>query len=545
MGKYDPWDAFFADLDGTEHRFTLGDFEELAGVDLPPSAHIHAPWWANIHYYSKWANHGWFAHPRLRDGVVVFSRSPSTRGRPPGRSSRPKRRPLPVVRSTDSEVDLILMGCVSQKGDRPVRARDLYVSPLWGKRRAYAEASGKPWLILSAEHGLVDPDEVVAPYDRALASEPHMYRDQWSRSTAAAVIDVARRIGARTIEVHAGSAYLDSGLVGALEDVGLEVVRPLHGMRIGEQLSWYGSDEVSTPERAPDAAEPVATEPLREISGDHVRRIADDYANGLLGESWGELPETGVFRLPEASPVDARIWLTFICAMDRARDAERLWTAGLAASQKDPWVFRPAEVAARSFSQLADTLRVHGLSQRHAVDSNAWRTIGESLIADDCPQPIRSVVDGGPTRASDLLASLGAEHPGGTKFFPLLSGPKIGPMWVRMMVYPGGANVTGMEAIPVAVDTHVQRVTEMLGLVAHKKLDDRHRRDVQDVWFEGVRMAGPFGGPDGIDGTAAAIDPALWVLGKNGCTNCERAGRKIPIGTICDVCPLGRFSESE
>ena len=33
-----------------------------------------------------------------------------------------------------------------------------------------------------------------------------------------------------------------------------------------------------------------------------------------------------------------------------------------------------------------------------------------------------------------------------------------------MLVFPGGASVGGIESIPVAVDTHVQRITEMLGI---------------------------------------------------------------------------------
>ncbi len=154
---------------------------------------------------------------------------------------------------------------------------------------------------------------------------------------------------------------------------------------------------------------------------------------------------------------------------------------------------------------------------------------------------VTSEIDGGPVDAAALLEALDATLPGGTKRFPLLSGPKIGPMWVRMMTYPGGSIIGGMEVIPVAVDTHVQRVTEMLGLVAPQELSDSHRRRIQAVWFEGVRLAGPFGGPESIDGTASALDPALWVLGRNGCSKCERAGRRIEIGSICDVCVLGRL----
>ena len=50
-----------------------------------------------------------------------------------------------------------------------------------------------------------------------------------------------------------------------------------------------------------------------------------------------------------------------------------------------------------------------------------------------------------------------------------------------------------------------------------------------------------FGGPQPIDGTAAALDPALWVLGRKGCSVCEREGRKIEVGSICQLCPLGRI----
>ena len=168
--------------------------------------------------------------------------------------------------------------------------------------------------------------------------------------------------------------------------------------------------------------------------------------------------------------------------------------------------------------------------------------IGESLAADDCPDPIRVAMNGGPADAGSVLQSLGATHPAGTARFPLLSGPKIGPMWVRMLAYPGGAEISDIEVIPVAVDTHVQRVTEMLGLVALRELDERHRREIQEVWFEGVQESGPFGGPTPIDGSAAALDPALWVLGKNGCSRCEREARKIEIGSICQLCPLGRLA---
>jgi len=140
------------------------------------------------------------------------------------------------------------------------------------------------------------------------------------------------------------------------------------------------------------------------------------------------------------------------------------------------------------------------------------------LFANDCPDAISSVISGEPTDAAALLQALDRARVGGTRRFPLLSGPKIGPTWVRKMSYPGRADIQGMDAIPVAVDTHVQRVTEMLGLVRPLEINGRHRRNIQTVWFEGVRMAWPLGDPEPIDGTAAALDRALWVLGRKGCS---------------------------
>jgi len=112
-----------------------------------------------------------------------------------------------------------------------------------------------------------------------------------------------------------------------------------------------------------------------------------------------------------------------------------------------------------------------------------------------------------------------------------------------MLAYPGGAPISGIDTIPVAVDTHVQRVTEMLGLVDPRALDDRHRRDIQRVWFDAVAEAGLFGAPPGIDGTAAGIDPALWGVGKVACSQREREQRKVPVGDICELCVLGRVSQ--
>ena len=110
-------------------------------------------------------------------------------------------------------------------------------------------------------------------------------------------------------------------------------------------------------------------------------------------------------------------------------------------------------------------------------------------------------------------------------------------MWVRIMANPGAARIERIEKIPVAVDTHVRRVTRNLGIVRAGREGARGKRMIQAAWRDAV-MAGNIGGPSGISGTSAALDPALWFFGKYGCSHCEANGRQVPIGRACRACRL-------
>jgi hypothetical protein len=145
--------------------------------------------------------------------------------------------------------DLILVGCVKTKGKSRARAMDLYDSPLWARRRSYALATDRPWAILSALHGLLDPNEEIDPYELHLASLPTREIRAWSDRSARDVLRWARRHAANTVEIHAGAEYIEYGLAEALQDSGLVVLRPLQGLGLGEQLAWYGQWHTSIPDR--------------------------------------------------------------------------------------------------------------------------------------------------------------------------------------------------------------------------------------------------------------------------------------------------------
>lgn len=133
---------------------------------------------------------------------------------------------------------MILLGCVKLKGSDPAPARSLYRSPLWSKRRTYAEASSTPWLILSAKHGLLDPDETVAPYDLALADLTAAQRRAWGVTV---VEQLQARLGGlqgTLLEIHAGSSYRDA-ISDGVERAGGRIDAPLRGLFMGQQLAWY------------------------------------------------------------------------------------------------------------------------------------------------------------------------------------------------------------------------------------------------------------------------------------------------------------------
>jgi hypothetical protein len=130
-----------------------------------------------------------------------------------------------------------LISCVSQKREQACAARDLYVSALFRKARRYVEASGCPWFILSAEHGLVAPGQVIAPYERTLNAMKVADRRVWAERVAAQLAEAAPDLS--RVVFLAGERYREF-LARHLIGRGVTVSVPMEGLGIGEQLSWLG-----------------------------------------------------------------------------------------------------------------------------------------------------------------------------------------------------------------------------------------------------------------------------------------------------------------
>jgi hypothetical protein len=130
---------------------------------------------------------------------------------------------------------------VKQKARTPRPARELYISALFEGRRAFVEQSCSEWWILSALHGLVHPQQVLAPYDVTLKDAGRRERREWSRRILAAMDEQTALRPGDVAEIHAGSEYRDWGLVDGLLAQGVTVEIPTEGMPLGRQLAFYAA----------------------------------------------------------------------------------------------------------------------------------------------------------------------------------------------------------------------------------------------------------------------------------------------------------------
>jgi uncharacterized protein DUF6884/GIY-YIG catalytic domain-containing protein len=133
---------------------------------------------------------------------------------------------------------VVLVGCSSSKAPTARPAAELFTGAAFTKARELARSSGASWYVLSAKFGLLNPDEVVAPYDMYLADQQAPYRTAWG---AWVVAQLAARhdLSGTVIEVHAGRAYCDP-LRAPLAAVGATLNEALAGLGLGERLAWYG-----------------------------------------------------------------------------------------------------------------------------------------------------------------------------------------------------------------------------------------------------------------------------------------------------------------
>lgn len=251
---------------GTSIHLTWDELEGVVG-ELPPSASNHRAWWSGDRpHVREWQSAG-FSVANVQLGArVTFVRATDDGVRADHVEDVRRSAITPnLTTQPDSYLelpDLLLVTCVKTKLDVPAAAKDLYISQLFKKQRAYAEGRSVPWFILSAEYGLVAPDDWLAPYERYLPDTPAAYRAAWGAWAVERLELLAGPLDGKVVEIHAGAPYI-SAIADHLIGKGATVVNRLEGLTMGARLQWYASnhtvdsdaDTVPTGERVHEAAD--------------------------------------------------------------------------------------------------------------------------------------------------------------------------------------------------------------------------------------------------------------------------------------------------
>ena len=87
---------------------------------------------------------------------------------------------MPKSGMTSKMKCVFLVSCGRRKKSHAVPAKELYVSARFQRARISVEATGCLWFVISAEHGLLGPDEIIDPYDKTLKGAPPKARKEWA-----------------------------------------------------------------------------------------------------------------------------------------------------------------------------------------------------------------------------------------------------------------------------------------------------------------------------------------------------------------------------
>ena len=254
--KYAPLTEYLRDRVEPVVELNFNELDANVG-GMPASARRHPAWWANsrtAHDHARaWLDAERRASPRFNEGCVRFTMASDPRTedlpndatvkvRPETRSGSavvPLRMIMPLTRKGGPARRIGLVGCVKDKAPIARPAKELYQSLLFQGRRRYVEQSCSEWWILSALHGLVDPNDVLEPYDVTLNDASVSERRRWSDQVINQITTRIQPAPGDSFEFHAGINYRAFGLEDNLRHLGCGVECPTDGLRMGEQLSYY------------------------------------------------------------------------------------------------------------------------------------------------------------------------------------------------------------------------------------------------------------------------------------------------------------------
>lgn len=122
-----------------------------------------------------------------------------------------------------------VINCGKQKQQKQCRAGDMYTSSFFKMNLEHAKSQCKKVVILSAKYGVLELDDIIQPYDLALATFDKTKIKKWAIRTNR---QLRYRIGKdQTFYCLASNKYKT-----ALN--GLDVIDPLIGLDLYKRTKW-------------------------------------------------------------------------------------------------------------------------------------------------------------------------------------------------------------------------------------------------------------------------------------------------------------------
>lgn len=188
----------------------------------------------------------------------------------------------------------------------------------------------------------------------------------------------------------------------------------------------------------------------------------------------------------------------------------------------------------------------YGLSRKPRKDAHIWRTVGITFYKKWDGDP-RNFLESCDWDALTILQRLHDDchiyNKRRVPDFHYLRGPKIGPLWLRMLRDNVGiSHLRNLENVPIPMDIHVARATLTTGVARGSA-----KIEMSDL-FEYIRRAWS----ESTDGLyfndrpliALDIDEPLWHLSKYGCTKRNSLTGDCPLHGECeasDFCVEGKI----
>ncbi|HMG68495.1 MAG TPA: hypothetical protein VK588_12445 [Chitinophagaceae bacterium] len=144
---------------------------------------------------------------------------------------------------------IILIACVSQKGNKRAKAKDLYISQLFKSSLAYANKQNPDKIfILSALHHLLDINKKIEPYNVTLSNVPKDKRKpelkiltsaekkEWGKKI---IEQLSKQTDLKNDEfiILAGQAYIKP-----IKNNISHLTNPLYGLRQGERVKFLNDN---------------------------------------------------------------------------------------------------------------------------------------------------------------------------------------------------------------------------------------------------------------------------------------------------------------